>query len=184
MKEVVKALSEGLDAFSSDFGGSKRISPTSVKAYREIADSGLLGRLQKEVYLYLAEHGPLTQNEVSKWGFPSYRHDSIKPRFAELRRMGVVEITGKRSCRVSGHELELWQAKIARPMKLDRVVTFKERVDRYLKFSEEGLDMAITKISKECAKNEETTKLLAYLQYTRLKIRESRGTISSRSSDT
>ena len=65
---------------------------TSVEAYNQIRDEGLLSKLQFEVYDAIYQNGPLTQGELWKRCFPSTQRHNIAPRCAELQEMGVYEV--------------------------------------------------------------------------------------------
>lgn len=82
---------------------------TSVDVYNQIKDEGLLGNLQMSVYTALRGKEPMTQGECAAWLFPSFQRHDIAPRFAELKRFGVLKECGKRPCRVTGRVCYVWQ---------------------------------------------------------------------------
>jgi hypothetical protein len=81
---------------------------TSYEAYRALEASGVLTTLRGKVYAWLYSNGPATQNEINQYGFPGTKTDSIKPRLAELRRMGLVHEVGTRECAITGRNVIVW----------------------------------------------------------------------------
>jgi len=92
---------------------------TSGAAYREIAQSGLLGEMQREVYLSLIERGPCTAREVGEGLRKATSHD-ITPRMAELYNAGCVSKIGTRVCTVTGKTVTVWVVNGEWPMKVNR----------------------------------------------------------------
>jgi hypothetical protein len=91
---------------------------TSIMAYNQIRESGLLTKLRWQVYECLFQHGPLGQNELLiELGTPHFKKDSIKPRFAELEKFGVIREVGKRPCRITGREVIIWDVTSNLPQK-------------------------------------------------------------------
>jgi len=80
---------------------------TSIDAYNYLKDTGKLGKLQKEVYLYLLDHPNSTQSEVSS-GLNKQR-GSVNPRFGELYSKGLIDSTGKRKCKITGTNVLVWK---------------------------------------------------------------------------
>jgi hypothetical protein len=93
---------------------------TSIAAYNEIKESGLLAKRRLEVYDVLFHHGPLTAGEllqlmasrVSKGAASS----SWK-RLSELRDAGVIEETKERICQVTGMNVIEWDVTDQLPIK-------------------------------------------------------------------
>lgn len=83
---------------------------TSIDAYNEIREKGLLGPLQLAVYEIVFLKGPITQGEVWHDHLPSRQRPTVTPRFAELERLGVISSTGERPCRVTGKRARTWEA--------------------------------------------------------------------------
>src|SRR5579864_9429721 len=81
---------------------------TSVAAYNTLKSNGFLTGLQSKVYDALFNNGPLTQGETWSEFLPEYQRHSIDPRFAELRKMGVIRTVGDRPCRFSGVKSLEW----------------------------------------------------------------------------
>lgn len=88
----------------------RAVRQTSVDTYNEIKEKGLVGRLQFEVYDAIYKHGPITQGELMKIAFEARENTAmtIRPRFAELERLGTIEIVDKRPCKVTGRECLVW----------------------------------------------------------------------------
>lgn len=86
---------------------------TSVEAYNEIKDNGLLSQRRWEVYEVLFFHGPMTANEVFNYltrtrSSNVFRAHSTNSRFSELREMGVIKETKERICKVTGRNVIEW----------------------------------------------------------------------------
>lgn len=84
---------------------------TSIKAYNEIKENGLLSKRRFEVYDYLYHHGAKTQNEVARYYqklYPNAGARSWGARFAELKELGVIKEVGTKADSVSGHTTILW----------------------------------------------------------------------------
>lgn len=96
------------------------IRETSIEAYNEIKENGLLTKLRFQVYDWLFRNGASTQSEICNYGFPNTRMDSIKPRIAELNRLGVVSSVGERKCKVTGRNVMIWDITKKLPIKLDK----------------------------------------------------------------
>lgn len=153
---------------------------TSLDAYREIKSKGLLPKARMVVLDSLIEMGrPATANELV---WIKGVHGAWK-RLSELRRMGVVRESGTAKCPITGKSAIVWEPTGSLPLRLSKGVSEKARMERYLRFADEGLRLASEKIRKECQKDEPTTKLLAVIEYTRGKIREGRA-VPTRAKDT
>ena len=108
---------------------------TSIAVYHQIIAEGLLTKLKLQVYECLYEHGPLTQNETFvKLNLPKIKQDSIKPRFAELKELGVIKEVGKRPCRLTKREVYEWDVTSKLP-KNDLLIkkSIKEKKEEILK---------------------------------------------------
>lgn len=84
---------------------------TSIEAYKRIKSEGLLSTRRLQVYEMLFVHGPMTQNEC--WDFiavtmTQVSKQSVGPRFAELLERGVIQIVGKRECKLTGYNCLIW----------------------------------------------------------------------------
>jgi len=78
---------------------------TSVTAYHEICDSGLLGETQKNVIQALAEKGPQTGRELDEYLCSPDAHK----RLSELEDMGVARSAGMKICSVTEREVVVWE---------------------------------------------------------------------------
>jgi hypothetical protein len=88
-----------------------RVRRTSIEVYREIEANGLLTERRFEVYRWLFHNGPATGGEVIVGISPQARGSVLsqaRARLNELRERGVVEELGTTICRVTGHEVILW----------------------------------------------------------------------------
>lgn len=110
---------------------------TSAKAYRTIRDNGLLSRVRFRIYRTLFREGPMTATECltsldKKLKAAGMRGVSFNThsRFSELRAMGVVHETGKRTCRITGHECIEWDVTSGLPVKPRRLVTPSKKTMR------------------------------------------------------
>lgn len=77
---------------------------TSIQAYQQIKNSGLLAKRRLEVYSWLFDHGPATASEIEN----GMKRRHANKRLSELRDQGVVEEVGQKICMVSGYEVILW----------------------------------------------------------------------------
>lgn len=103
---------------------------TSVDAYKEIRDNGLLSERRWQVYDVLFHYGPLTGNEALKILVACYKifagnAPSIISRLGELRAMGVVMETKQRACTVTGMTVIEWDVTDKLPVKFDKPVKEK-----------------------------------------------------------
>lgn len=79
---------------------------TSILAYNQIRESGLLTKARFLVYEALCLKGPMTGNEVDR----VLRSVSAHKRLIELHDLGVVEIIRERHCSVTGRLCAEWGA--------------------------------------------------------------------------
>jgi hypothetical protein len=103
---------------------------TSIEAYRSIVAEGTIGRLQAVVYDVLFREGALTATEVLYF-LPDKKYctqHSIAPRFAEMKRWGVIEDVGKRKCRITGRICIICDVTGRMPVKPMPVVSLREEI--------------------------------------------------------
>jgi hypothetical protein len=82
---------------------------TSIDAYYEMERRGALKGLRLEVVRVLAfADEPMTAGEVAV-KIPQTLGHSVTPRFAELKRMGVIIEAGARPCSVTSINSLTWQ---------------------------------------------------------------------------
>ena len=96
--------------FISTNGIRKMVRDTSIEAYREITDSGLLSKREAEVYKGIFDYGPCTDRELAeKLGKddPNY----VRPRRRELVKQGLIEECDKKKCEVSNKNVYVWRIK-------------------------------------------------------------------------
>lgn len=102
---------------------------TSLDTYRDIVASGLLGKMQLSVYKYIFANGPLTGRELDEgMAKAGETRTSYHKRLPELQRSNVVDVVGKRVCKVTGRVSMEWDVSgktASKPSKR------KSRADRY-----------------------------------------------------
>ena len=86
---------------------------TSREAYEFCLTHGLVGDLEAKVYGVLVQHGPM--NQVMAWNFlnqldPSLLRHSVTPRFASLKRKGLIREIEKRPCPFTGRATVFFEA--------------------------------------------------------------------------
>lgn len=84
------------------------IRQTSIKVYRQIQKEGLVKGWRWHVYSTLFHHGPLTQGECWKDHFSETQRHNVCPRFAELKKLGLIVEVGNKQCRVTGRNCISW----------------------------------------------------------------------------
>jgi len=77
---------------------------TSINAYNEIRDNGLLTAARFKVYEYLTLHGPQTGNELDR-----ALGSSAHKRLSELAEVGLIKVNGSRPDHLTGIENEVWE---------------------------------------------------------------------------
>lgn len=99
---------------------------TSIEAYRQIKEDGLLSERRFEAYELLFHHGPCTAKEMMQFAknegtITNHIHlYSLEKRLSELRKMGCVAEAGERSCNVSGMTAILWEVTGKLPKDFDK----------------------------------------------------------------
>lgn len=86
----------------------RNVQETSVEAYHQHWDSGVLGEQQHRVFIVLkyAEQ-PMTNREIAKC--LGIEPSTVSARRNELIEAGIVEAAGKRRCRVTGKRALQWR---------------------------------------------------------------------------
>jgi len=88
-----------------------RVRDTSIEAFRNLVENGVLSKRRAEAYSILYQHGPMTSNEVFQHanlhGNPNYRHNT-NARMTELRDLGVAAEIGTATCKVTKRRVILW----------------------------------------------------------------------------
>lgn len=109
---------------------------TSIKAYHEAVESGLIGERQERFLSIVARYGPLTSMEATRQAKIEDGSVGLIPntraRFTELSQMGVIAEVGKRKCRVTGRTVTVWDMSGRAPVKIgsraSRAAKLKEAV--------------------------------------------------------
>lgn len=104
---------------------------TSFRAYKQIKEEGLLGRLRWAVYDCLYKNGPLTQRKT--WELITHNgsaNGGITTRFSELERAGVIKTIGKTNCESTGRLVYLWDVTSAIPVAVPKPETNQQKVKR------------------------------------------------------
>jgi len=83
---------------------------TSLEAWREIRDKGLLSPTRMKVLECLVHVGPMTGGELNEYLKTPGRTPGFHKRLPELRDAGVVREAGQRPCSVTGHSAIVWEA--------------------------------------------------------------------------
>jgi len=103
---------------------------TSLMAYHQIIDGGLLKRQSAEVYAHLFTHGPLTGRELdARLARVGETRTSYHKRLSELRDCGVLAEVGERRCQVSGELAIIWDVTDALPVQPAKRLTLREQLD-------------------------------------------------------
>ena len=124
---------------------------TSIESYTTMKSNGFLTGMQGKVYEVLANNGPLTQGEAWNEFLPTYQRHSVAPRFAELLKLGLIQIVGERDCRFSGVLGLTWDVTgsvlTEKPVKVSTkkftdeipaIVDLLKKIDGFLKTLPEG----------------------------------------------
>jgi len=101
---------------------------TSIAAYTQIHNKGLLGKWQTQVYDVLYEHGPLTQNELHQNYFAHTQPRNVQPRVSELVAKEVVVCVGERPCSITGETCMVWDVTAKLPQKFEKKKTSSDNV--------------------------------------------------------
>lgn len=88
---------------------------TSINAYQEIKNNGLLSKRRWEVYDLVCQHGPLTGGElihIIKNNPKKYVTNSgtYATRLSELRTRQVIRELPKRKCKITGYLAIEWES--------------------------------------------------------------------------
>ncbi len=97
---------------------------TSVTAYEQMRDNGVLGRRRWEVYEWLFQNGPATPRKITDDLTKGTGKDSdcYRPRLAELEKMGAIECVGEEVCDKTGRTVIVWDV-------TDKIITNKYSKD-------------------------------------------------------
>lgn len=101
---------------------------TSIAAFREIEENGLLKNLQFMVYSTLFKQGPLTANEMRLKIDAESNSGVYSTRLSELERKGVVTRVDKRPCTVTGKVAYSWDVTDKLPKDVIPAKTKKQKI--------------------------------------------------------
>jgi hypothetical protein len=79
---------------------------TSIDAYRNLVEGGVLAEKNRVVYKHLFHSGATTQKKTER--FFNDRTYTLRPRFAQLEKMGLIECVGEEVCEETGKRNMLW----------------------------------------------------------------------------
>jgi transcription initiation factor IIE alpha subunit len=86
------------------------VQDTSIKAYHEIIEEGIVGKRQAEVFELLTKTSDLTDSEIAiKLGYKDM--NKTRPRRKDLVDLGIVEEHGKRHCSITKRTVIQWRIK-------------------------------------------------------------------------
>lgn len=100
---------------------------TSIEAYNYLVESGKLAKMNRVVYQYLYQHGPTTQKKTEK--ALGDTTDTVVPRFAPLKRMGLIIEVGKVVCEETRRNNLLWDVTDRKVPLEDTRISLKEKKD-------------------------------------------------------
>lgn len=120
---------------------------TSVEAYHSAKSSGLLRGLRLLVFETLYSQGAMTQGECLNFLKSEGKNNSgaINTRFSELLKMGVIEKTAIRNCKVTGFKAFEWALTGNYPVKLEPKEKNKDKIARL----EKEIEQLKAKLSKK-----------------------------------
>ncbi len=82
------------------------IRQTSIEAYHYLVESGTLAKANRAVYKHLYYNAPTTQKKTERaLGDTTY---TMRPRFAQLERMGLIKYCGTTICLETNRTNMLW----------------------------------------------------------------------------
>lgn len=121
---------------------------TSIDAYNQIKEEGMLGALQFRVYDALYQYGPATQQEIWDRCFKETQARNIMPRFAELQKMGVVASKERRACTITGRNCMVWDVTDRLPQAIEKVKS-KDQIIKELTAENTDLKKELSRIKFE-----------------------------------
>lgn len=83
---------------------------TSIDAYYQIRDEGLLSKRRFQVYEVIVNHGPINANQIHQEHLSGLPQRSVTPRLIELMRLGVIAETHTGPCPITGHSSNFYVA--------------------------------------------------------------------------
>ena len=89
---------------------NKMLVDTSLKAYFEIKNEGLISHRQSMVFDLIKKNPCLTDSEIMfRLGFSI--PNMIRPRRNELYKKGLIKCSGKRRCSITNRTCKTWSVK-------------------------------------------------------------------------
>jgi len=103
---------------------------TSLSAYKQIKEQGLLSERRLQVYSDLFRYGPCTANELYLKMDRKVKSTqaNIHPRLGELRESGVVNEITQRQCDVTNRMAIVWDVNSKLPIKPKRELSSKQKI--------------------------------------------------------
>lgn len=92
---------------------------TSIDAYNEIKESGVLGKTKWAVYEYVYKNGPCSIKECTRY-LNSDAAGTYTSRFSELESMDAIVAVGKKICQYSGRTVTIWNVTKNIPTKIKK----------------------------------------------------------------
>jgi uncharacterized protein YwgA len=92
---------------------------TSIEAYHQIKDEGILSKLRWQIYEYVFKNGPVSIRDAARH-FKGQYSNSLSTRFSELRDMGVFKEVGKKIDEQTGRSVLIWDVTKKLPIKLEK----------------------------------------------------------------
>lgn len=95
---------------------------TSIEAYKQILNEGLLSKRRLKIYEILYYFGPLTASEVADRlkGTETISLHGMGSRLSELRNCGVVQERGTKICSLTKRNCILWDVTDKTPLKINK----------------------------------------------------------------
>ncbi len=113
------------------------IQETSLWSYRQVLDSGMIGRRQKQVYEIVAKAYPsaIIGSEVARIFHEQYgktaASETVRNRLTELRDKGVIECVGVEQDTRTKMIVMNWRLVVgARPRKIEKKETSRQKIKR------------------------------------------------------
>ncbi len=100
------------------------IRETSLEAYEHLVTNGTLAEKNRVVYDHLYNTGPTTQKKTERYF--NDRTYTLRPRFAQLEKMGLIKVTGDEVCEETNRRNLLWDVTSVIEPKKDDKLSFKE----------------------------------------------------------
>lgn len=105
---------------------------TSIDAYNNLIECGVLAEKNSLVYKHLFHNGATTQKKTER--FFNDRTYTLRPRFAQLEKMGLIQCVGEVECEETGKKNMLWDVTDrVHPLEIHSTsITKKEKIKKIL----------------------------------------------------